>query len=126
LAAAKGLHISKNINLLSYNNFLLNAVTYLKENKKVISIQKTSKLVYFVEVLNKKKITYSDPQIINANKFDFNNCIVVAPIELNKDKELLSFKIKEIKFVENKLMNINLLIDNNLLENKLIKPLYLS
>jgi tRNA A37 threonylcarbamoyladenosine modification protein TsaB len=126
LAAAKGLHISKNINLLSYNNFLLNAVTHLKENKKVISIQKTSKLFYFVEVLNKKQITYSDPQIINANKFDFNNCIVVAPIELNKDKELLSFKIKEIKFVENKLMNINLLRDNNLLENKLIKPLYLS
>ena len=51
---------------------------------------------------------------------------MVAPIELNKDKELLSFKIKEIKFVENKLMNINLLRDNNLLENKLIKPLYLS
>jgi Inactive homolog of metal-dependent proteases, putative molecular chaperone len=40
LAAAKGLHISKNINLLSYNNFLLNAVTHLKETKKLSQYKK--------------------------------------------------------------------------------------
>src|SRR5210317_1586553 len=44
LAAAKGLHISKNINLLSYNNFLLNAVTYLKEKKKLSQYKKLPNL----------------------------------------------------------------------------------
>ena len=52
--------------------------------------------------------------------------LLIAPKELKNDRFFNKIKVKKIKYVEFNLKNIDILIKNNLLENKLIKPLYLS
>jgi len=79
-----------------------------------------------MEILYDKKFTYLNPKLLNNSKTQFENSLIVAPLEIKNDGDFLNFKIIEINYVENNLKNISLLIDNNLLENKLIKPLYLS
>jgi len=126
LSTAKGMNLSKSINIFCYNNFLINASLYLDKRKKIISIQKTSKNFYYMEILYDKKFTHLNPKLLNSSKIQFENSLIVAPIEIKNDDDFLNFKILKINYVENNLKNISLLIDNNLLENKLIKPLYLS
>ena len=126
LATAKGINLTKSVNIFSYNNFLINASLHLNKKKKIISIQKTFKNFYYMEILYDKKFTYLNPKLLNNSRIQFENSLIVAPLEIRNDGDFLNFKIIEINYVENNLKNISLLIDNNLLENKLIKPLYLS
>jgi len=47
-------------------------------------------------------------------------------MEMKNDQVFKENNINKLKYVEFNLRNIDILIKNNLLENKLIKPLYLS
>ena len=126
LAVAKGIQIVNKVNVYSYNYFLLNAASYLKKEMKIISIQKTNNFYYYTESSFKDNYTFTTPKKITDDCFRKENSIFVASHEIINDEIFNDIRLKKIKIAEFNLKNIEILIENNLLENKLIKPLYLS
>ena len=126
LAVAKGLQLVKKVKILTYNNFLLDAAPYLKEEKKIISIQKTNNFYYFSEGNFNKSYNFSFPKRVDFNKLYNKDAITVIPLELINDDAIKNLEQNTIQISEFNLKNIDTLINNNLVENKLIKPLYLS
>ena len=126
LAVAKGIQLVNKTNVYSYNYFLLNAAPYLKKEMKIISIQKTNNFYYYSESYFKDNCTFTVPQKINSDFLWKENSIIVAPQEIINDAIFNDISLKKIKIAEFNLKNIEILIKNNLMENKLIKPLYLS
>jgi len=126
LAVAKGIHIVKKANIYSYNNFLFNAASYLKEKKDIISIQKTNNFYYSCKITFTKKYFVTLPEKINLKILQKKEFIFIVPNEIKNDEIIKNISSKKIRNAEFNLKNIDLLIKNKLIENKLIKPLYLS
>ena len=66
------------------------------------------------------------PKKINFDQLQSQSSIIVVPQEIMNDKIINNIDQKKIRIAEFNLKNVDILIENNLLENKLIKPLYLS
>ena len=126
LAVAKGLELVGKVKVYSYNYFLLNAAPYLSKKMKIISIQKTNNFYYYTEANFKDIYTFTKPERVNSDCLLKQNSIIVAPEEIINDDILKNISPKKIKVGQYNLKNIEILIENNLLENELIKPLYLS
>ena len=126
LAVAKGIQLVNKVNVYSYNYFLLNAAPYLSKKMKIISIQKTNNFYYYTEANFKDIYTFTKPERVNSDCLLKQNSIIVAPEEIINDDILKNISPKKIKVGQYNLKNIEILIENNLLENELIKPLYLS
>jgi len=126
LSVAKGIKLINNLNIYSYNYFLLNAAPYLNNKMKIISIQKTNNFYYYSECNFKDKYTFTTPKKISPDLLLEENSIIVAPQNIINDKIFNNISQKKIKIEHFDLKNIEILVENNLLENKLIKPLYLS
>ena len=126
LAIAKGIQLVNKANIYSYNYFLLNAAPYLNKKIKIISIQKTNNFYYYSEVNFKDYYTFTIPKKINSDCLQQKNSIIVVSKENINDEVFNNISQKKIKIEQFDLKNIEILVENNLLENKLIKPLYLS
>jgi len=126
LAVAKGIQLVNKVNIYSYNYFLLNAAPHLSEKMKIISIQKTNKFYYYSEGSFEKYYIFTTPEKINSYSLHKKNSIIIVPQEIINDQIFNNISQKKIKKGVYNLQNIEILIENNLLENKLIKPLYLS
>jgi len=126
LAVAKGLKLVKKINIYSYNYFLLSAAPYLKARRKIISIQKTNNFYYFSQGIFDNVYNFSLPRKVDFNKLKTENAVIVTSSETMDDEIINNIGQEKIKMVKFDLKNVDLLIENNLLEYKLIKPLYLS
>ncbi len=126
LAVAKGMQIVKKVNIYSYNYFLLNAAPYLEKKIRIISVQKTNNNYYYSEANFKDHYTFTIPSKINSVCLQQKDSIIVIPQEIVKDEIFDNICQKKIKIEQFNLKNIDILVENNLLENKLIKPLYLS
>jgi tRNA A37 threonylcarbamoyladenosine modification protein TsaB len=126
LAVAKGVELVSKVKVYSYNYFLLNAAPYLSKKMKIISIQKTNNFYYYTEANFKDIYTFTKPERVNSDCLLKQNSIIVAPEEIINDDILKNISPKKIKVGQYNLKNIEILIENNLLENELIKPLYLS
>jgi len=126
LAVVKGMQLVNKANVYSYNYFLLNAAPYLKDKMKIISIQKTNNFYYYSESSFKDDYNFTTPEKINSDCLQKENSIIVASHEIINDEIFNDISLKKIKIARFNLKNVEILIENNLLENKLIKPLYLS
>jgi tRNA A37 threonylcarbamoyladenosine modification protein TsaB len=126
LAVCKGIQLVNKVNIYSYNYFLLNAAPYLQKEKKIISILKTNNFYYYSEIKFMGHYTFTVPKKINSEFLQKNNSMIIAPQEIIDDSIFDNIGSKKIKQVQFNLKNIEILIENNLLGNKLIKPLYLS
>ena len=126
LAVAKGIQLVKNTNIYSYNNFLINAAPYLAKKKNIVSIQKTNNFYYSCKGTFNANYLFTSPKKIDLNKFEEEDSIFVVPEEIKSDEMIKNINPKRIRIAEFNLKNIDLLIENKLVENKLIKPLYLS
>ena len=126
LAIAKGIQLVNKTNIYSYNYFLLNAASYLNEKEKIISIQKTNNFYYYSTGNFKKYYNFTFPKKINSEHLQNEGSIIVVPQEIISDKLINNIDPKKIRIAEFNLKNVDILIENSLLENKLIKPLYLS
>ena len=126
LSVAKGIQLVNKVNIYIYNYFLLNAAPYLKEKTKIISVQKTNNFYYYSESSFKDRYTFTMPNKISPDCMQKEDSIFVAPQEIISDEIFNNISPKKIKAAQFDLKNIEILIKNNLLENKLIKPLYLS
>ena len=74
----------------------------------------------------KKYYNFTFPKKINSEHLQNEGSIIVVPQEIAKDEIFNNISQKKIKKAHFNLKNIVILVENNLLENKLIKPLYLS
>jgi tRNA A37 threonylcarbamoyladenosine modification protein TsaB len=126
LAVTKGIQLVKKMNVYSYNNFILNAAPYLKNKNKLISIIKTNNFYYYLNVSVGKNSTFSDPKKLDSSYLEKDNSTVVVPEELKNDEIIKNIDKKKVCIAKFDLKNVDILIENNLLQNKLIKPLYLS
>tara|TARA_B110000285_G_scaffold214509_1_gene259937 strand:- start:765 stop:1373 length:609 start_codon:yes stop_codon:yes gene_type:complete len=126
LAVGKGIQLVKGTNIYSYNNFLLNAAPFLTEKKNIISVQKTNNFYYFCRGKYNMGFSFTPPEKMESNKLETKESIVVVPDEIKNDEIIKNINPKKIRITDFNLKNIDLLIENKLYENKLIKPLYLS
>jgi tRNA A37 threonylcarbamoyladenosine modification protein TsaB len=126
LAVAKGIQIVKRTNVYSYNNFLLNASTHLTEKKNIFSLQKTNKFYYYCKGTFETNYHFTPPKKIDLKIFKSSESLFIVPNEIKNDEIIKNIDPKRIRIAHFNLKNIDLLIKNKLVENKLIKPLYLS
>ena len=126
LAVTKGIQLVKKLNIYSYNDFILNASTYLKKTENLISIIKTNNFYYYSETISGKKPRFTEPKKLEIGYLEASNSLIVISQELENEDIVKNLDKKKICIAEFDLKNIDILIENNLLENKLIKPLYLS
>ena len=126
IAIAKGIKIAKKINIYGYNNFLLYFANYLNTKKNIISIHKTKNIYYFVEAKFNNGYQFSVPKKVNFEKINRKNCLIIIPEELKNNENFSKFNKNKLRYVKFSPNNVDLLIKNHLLQNKLIKPLYLS
>ena len=126
MAVTKGIQLVKKLNIYSYNNFILNAAPYLKKVETLISIIKTNSLYYYSEGNIGKNNKFTWPKILDPSYLEASNSFVVISKELENDDIIKNIDQKRVGIAEFDLKNVEILIENNLLENKLIKPLYLS
>tara|TARA_B110000027_G_scaffold133714_1_gene162997 strand:- start:1544 stop:2221 length:678 start_codon:yes stop_codon:yes gene_type:complete len=125
-AVAKGIALVKNTRLYSYNNFLLNAAPFFEEKKEIVSIQKTNNFYYCCKGIFDVSYQFSLPEKIDMIKTQKDETLFIMPNEIKNDEVISNINRKKIRIAEFNPKNMDLLIENNLVENKLIKPLYLS
>ena len=127
LAVAKGIKLIKKVNLFGFNSFILNAAPYLEKYQTVFSILKVNKKFYFLKCIKGKKNDIS--QIIefqNKEKLNEKSVIVISSEMKNEDMfKNIAEKHRVIEDFDVK-NNIEILVKKNLIENNLIKPVYLG
>ena len=126
LAVAKGIQLVHNINIYSYNNFLINAAPYLPKKKELVSIQKVNNFYYQCTGNFDKNYHFTLPKKIDLEKLKKVESLFIVPDEIKNDDAIQGLNPKKIRISSYNLKNIDLLIENKLVENKLIKPLYIS
>ena len=127
LAVAKGIKLIKKVNLFGFNSFILNAAPYLEKYETVFSILKVNKKFYFLKYIKGKKNDISQiTEFRNKEKLNEKSVMVISSEMKNEDmfKNIAEkHRIIEDFDVKN---NIEILIKKNLIENNLIKPVYLG
>ena len=127
LAVAKGIKLIKKVNLFGFNSFILNAAPYLEKYETVFSILKVNKKFYFLKYIKGKKNDISQiTEFQNKEKLNEKSVIVISSEMKNEDVfKNIAKKHRVIEDFDVK-NNIEILIKKNLIENNLIKPVYLG
>ena len=127
LAVAKGIKLIKKVNLFGFNSFILNAAPYLEKYETVFSILKVNKKFYFLKYIKGKKNDISQiAEFQNKEKLNEKSVIVISSEMKNEDMfKNIAEKHRVIEDFDVK-NNIEILIKKNLIENNLIKPVYLG
>ena len=127
LAVAKGIKLIKKVNLFGFNSFILNAAPYLEKYETVFSILKINKKFYFLKYIKGKKNDISQiTEFQNKDKLNEKSVIVISSEMKNEDMfKNIAEKHRIIEDFDIK-NNIEILIKKNLIENNLIKPVYLG
>ncbi len=127
LAVAKGIKLIKKVNLFGFNSFILNAAPHLEKYETVFSILKVNKKFYFLKYIKGKKNDISQiAEFQNKEKLNEKSVIVISSEMKNEDMfKNIAEKYKVIGDFDVK-NNIEILIKKNLIENNLIKPVYLG
>jgi len=127
LAVAKGIKLIKKVNLFGFNSFILNAAPYLEKYETVFSILKVNKKFYFLKYIKGKKNDISQiTEFQNKDKLNEKSVIVISSEMKNEDMfKNIAKKHRVIEDFDVK-NNIEILIKKNLIENNLIKPVYLG
>ena len=127
LAVAKGIKLIKKVNLFGFNSFILNAAPYLEKYETVFSILKVNKKFYFLKYIEGKKNDISQiTEFQNKEKLNAKSVIVISSEMKNEDMfKNIAEKHRVIEDFDVK-NNIEILIKKNLIENNLIKPVYLG
>ena len=127
LAVAKGIKLIKKVNLFGFNSFILNAAPYLEKYETVFSILKINKKFYFLKYIKGRKNDISQiAEFQNKEKLNEKSVIVISSEMKNEDMfKNIAEKHRVIEDFDVK-NNIEILVKKNLIENNLIKPVYLG
>ena len=127
ISTAKGISIAKNINLFGYSTFLLSWANFYNYSKSICCVLKFREKYFFQKFENNKNYK-TEPQISTCDEIikNFNKSLIII-LENNKkdfDKRLL--KLENVHVVKLDPNRLEFLKKKNLLEKKLIRPVYLS
>ena len=127
LATAKGISLSKNLKLFGYNTFIWSCAKFFKKNNFICSFIKFRKK-YFIKKFDNNLNSSSNVEEITREEIieKYNNKFKVIPKSLAKyfDKKIL--KLNNLAIVDLNHNELEFLQIKGLLNEDLIKPLYLS
>ena len=127
LAIAKGISLSKNLKLFGYNTFLWSCAGFFKK-KDTICCLINFREKYYIKKFDRKLISILSVQEVKIDEIikKFKNEFIVIPDNIKKqydEKILKNNNINTVNLDHNKLEFLQI---KGLLNESLIKPLYLS
>jgi tRNA A37 threonylcarbamoyladenosine modification protein TsaB len=127
LAIAKGISISKNINLFGYNTFLWSCAKFFEKENSIYCLIKFRER-YFLKKFNTylKSSAEAFEVLVKDINDKYKNVFKVIPRNMIKDFEPTILKNNNINVVDLDHNDLESLQLNGLLEEKSIKPLYLN
>ena len=127
LAIAKGVSLSKNLNLFGYNTFIWSCAKFFNKKDFIFSFIKFREK-YFIKKFDKNLKSISKIKEITVDEIinKYNNKFNVIPKNVVKyfDKKIL--KLNNLNIVDLDHNELEFLQLKGLLDEELIKPLYLS
>ena len=127
LATAKGISLSKNLNLFGYNTFIWLCVKFFNKKDSICSFIKFREK-YFIKKFDKNLNSTSKVEEITVNEIiiKYGNNFKVIPKNMTKyfDKKIL--KLNNLNIVSLDHNELEFLQLKGLLDEELIRPLYLS
>ena len=127
LAIAKGVSLSKNLNLFGYNTFIWSCVKFFNKKDSIFSLIKFREK-YFIKKLDKNLKSTSKIEEVTVdeiiNKYD--NKFNVIPKNVIKYFDERILKLNNLSIVDLDHNELEFLHLKGLLDEELIKPLYLS
>ena len=127
LAIAKGISLSKNLNLFGYNIFIWSCAKFFNKNESICSLIKFREK-YFIKKFDKNLKSVSKVKEIKIDEIikKYNNEFKVIPKNAIRyfDKKIL--KLNNLNVVNLDHNELEFLQLKGLLDKNLIKPLYLS
>ena len=127
LATAKGISLSKNLKLIGFNTFIWSCAKFINKKESIYSIIKFREK-YFIKKFDKNLTTFSKPEEITVDqlikRYNSNFKVIVKNQQKYFDKKIL--KLNNMNMVDLDHNELELLKIKGLLNEDLIKPLYLS
>ena len=127
LATAKGISLSKNLNLFGYNTFIWSCTKFFNKKDSIYSIIKFREK-YFIQKFDKNLITASKIKEIATSEIikKYSNEFKVIPKNMVKYFDEKILKLNNLSIVDLNHSELEFLQLKGLLNEGLIKPLYLS
>jgi len=127
LAIAKGISLSKNIKLFGYNTFTWSCAKFFNKKDFIYSLIKFRKK-YFIKKYEKKLKDISKVEEVTEEEIleKYNNKFIVIPKKISKHFSEKILKLSNVNIVDLNHNELEFLHLKGLLNEDLIKPLYLS
>ena len=127
LAIAKGVSLSKNLNLFGYNTFIWSCAKFFNKKDSIFSLIKFREK-YFIKKFDKNLKSISKIEEVTADEIinKYNNKFNVIPKNVVKYFDEKILKLNDLNIVDLDHNELEFLQLKGLLDKKLIKPLYLS
>ena len=127
LAIAKGVSLSKNLNLFGYNTFIWSCAKFFNKKDSIFSLIKFREK-YFIKKFDKNLKSISKIEEVTADEIinKYNNKFNVIPKNVVKYFDEKILKLNDLNIVDLDHNELEFLQLKGLLDEKLIKPLYLS
>ena len=127
LATAKGISLSKNLNLFGYNTFIWSCAKFFNKKDSIYSIIKFREK-YFIQKFDKNLITASKTKEITISEIinKYSNEFKVIPKNMAKYFDENVLKLNNLSLVNLDHNELEFLQLQGLLDEGSIKPLYLS
>jgi len=127
LAIAKGVSLSKNLNLFGYNTFIWSCVKFFNKKDSIFSLIKFREK-YFIKKFDKNLKSTSKIEEVTVdeiiNKYDNKFNVIPKNVIKYFDEKIL--KLNNLSIVDLDHNELEFLQLKGLLDEELIKPLYLS
>ena len=127
LAVAKGVSLSKNLNLFGYNTFIWSCAKFFNKKGTICSLIKFREK-YFIKKFNKDLHSVSKVEEITKEEIikNYDNIFKVIPKNVTKYFDEKILKLNNLSVVDLDHNVLEFLQLKGLLDKDLIKPLYLS
>ena len=127
LATAKGVSLSKNLNLFGYNTFIWSCVKFFNKKDSIFSLIKFREK-YFVKKFDKNLNSASKVEEVTVDEIikNYDNKFNVIPRNVIKYFDEKILKLNNLNIVDLDHNELEFLQLKGLLDEELIKPLYLS
>ena len=127
LATAKGISLSKDLNLVGYNTFILSCAKFFNKKDLIFFLIKFREK-YFIKGFNKNLNSISEVKEIKEHDLikKYNKNFLVIPKNMVKNFNLNIRELENLKIVNLDSNNLEFLKLKGLLNEGLIKPLYLG
>jgi len=126
LATAKGISLSKNINLFGYNTFIWACTKFFNKQDFIYSLIEFREK-YFIKKFDKNLKSVSKIKEVTKNEIikKYDDKFIAIPRNMTKYFDEKILKLNNIKIVDLDHINVQFLQLKGLLDEVLIKPLYL-